>query len=220
MKKFRIFLQKYFYIGVFLIVFIIYQIFTINSQNASSTSLIENEKVKDKKIEIENIAVDIKGAVHNPGVYILSSNMRIKDVIDKAGGFLENADTRYINLSKKIEDEMTIIIYTKDEINSLVDGNQAIRYIDKTCICPNITNDGCIRKKVTNEKPKEESNGIININTASKEELISLEGIGEAKAKLIIDYREKKPFENIEDIKNVKGIGEALFEKIKDRITV
>ena len=145
--------------------------------------------------------------VVNPGVYEVDSNLRVNDVIELAGGLLEGADTSYINLAKIVTDEMTIIIYSNEEVLE--------KYKKENCICEeyNIVNNACINT--------EDNNKLININTASLEELQSIDGIGESKAKSIISYREEHGlFNKVEDIKNVSGIGESLFEKIKIYITV
>ena len=115
---------------------------------------------------------------------------------------------------------MVIIIYTKDEIDSMTTGNTTIKYIDKECICPVIENKSCISDIVTNFEVIEEVNGKVSLNKATKEELMTLKGIGESKAKLIIEYREKTPFKSIEELLNVKGIGKTMFEKIKDNISI
>lgn len=192
-------------------------------KNDKSVDAIEDLApiVENNKDESKEIIIDIKGAVASPGVYTLPNGSRVKDAIEKSGGLREDADTNYLNLSKLLADETVIIIYTKDEIQSFIDGNVSIRYIDKECICPQIRNDGCISdNKITNRKEENQSTSLVNINTASKEELMTLSGIGDAKANLIIDYRKHTPFTKIEDIKNVKGIGESLFDKIKNNITV
>ena len=163
----------------------------------------------EEKENIEKIVVDIKGMVANPGVYEVDSTSRINDVIALAGGLIEGADTSMINLAKIVEDEMTIIIYSSKEVLE--------KYKEEVCICdcPLITNDACI------EEQESSNNEIININTATTEELTKITGIGEAKAKSIIEYRDQNgKFNNIEEIKNVPGIGDSLFEKIKDYITV
>lgn len=163
----------------------------------------------EEKENIEKIVVDIKGMVANPGVYEVDSTSRINDVIALAGGLIEGADTSMINLAKIVEDEMTIIIYSSKEVLE--------KYKEEVCICdcPLITNDACI------EEQESSNNEIININTATTEELTKITGIGEAKAKSIIEYRDQNgKFNNIEEIKNVPGIGDSIFEKIKDYITV
>jgi len=150
----------------------------------------------------------------------MSSNSRVIDAIIKAGDLSDDADTSILNLSKELTDEMYIIVYTKEEINAFKDriipSKKIIKEIEEKIICPDTDNDACITK---NDKVSSEEIGIININTASLEELQSLPSIGLTKAKSIIEYRDNNPFNSIEDIKNVKGIGNRLFEKIKDYIT-
>ena len=164
---------------------------------------------KEEKEEVSTVIVDIKGMVNNPGVYEVENGKRINDVINMAGGLTEDADTSNINLAKIVTDEMTIVIYSKEEVLE--------KYKSEVCICdcPYITNDACITETTTEE------NNLININIASIDELMNLPGLGEAKAKSIIEYRTKNGnFTNIEGLKEVSGIGEAIFEKIKDYITV
>lgn len=180
---------------------------------------------EDKKEEIIKYKVDIKGSVKKPGVYELIEGSRIIDVIKASGGLNKDSNTDYINLSKKIKDEMVIIIYSNKEIKELKeDKKEIIKYeiVEVEKKCPNKTNDACIENKTETTKTleNEDSNGLIDINTASKEQLMTLPSIGESKANLIIDYRSENRFNSIEDIKNVSGIGNSLYEKIKDFITV
>jgi competence protein ComEA len=170
---------------------------------------VESEVINDKN----DLIVDIKGHVKNPGVYSFkeSDNARIINLIEKAGGLLKDADTSTINLSKKIEDEMIIIIYSKSEITNYVKTQDDLK--KKLEICENkLKNDGCIKESVTNTK--------ININEASISELESLNGIGKTRAEAIVEYRKKSRFKTIEEIMNVDGIGESLFANIKENITV
>ena len=94
------------------------------------------------------VFVDIKGAVKNPGVYEVSSNSRIIDVIKKAGNLKKNADTSIINLSKKVKDEMYIIIYTKEELSDykekIIPSSKIVKEVEERIICPDTDNDGCI----------------------------------------------------------------------------
>ena len=162
--------------------------------------------------------VDIKGEVISPGIYELPSTSRVIDVINKAGGLTDIADTSVINLSKKIEDEMVIIIYSEYEVNNWLTTKQEEDYLQEKCQNSEdskIENDACISDNVI-----ENNETLININTATKEELMTLSGIGETKALAIISYREKTPFTSIEDIKNVSGIGDSTYNEIKDYITV
>lgn len=183
--------------------------------------VFSSDDVKAENIEKENrgtIYVDVKGAVNEPGVYEMNSNSRVIDAIIKAGDLREDADTSILNLSKELTDEMYIIVYTKEEINTFKDkiipSKKIVKEIEEKIICPDTDNDACITK---NDKSRE--TGIVNINTASLEELETLPSIGLSKAQSIIEYREENGFDKIEDIKNVKGIGNSLFEKIKDYIT-
>ncbi|MBP3461145.1 MAG: helix-hairpin-helix domain-containing protein [Bacilli bacterium] len=159
-----------------------------------------------------------------------------------SGGLTKYASTDYINLSKLIKDEMVVIIYSKQEIEdynkNLNEKKEIIKYqiIEKECVCPNTINDACIsennelssnendfKEEIENNNSNEKNNNdnkLLNINEATLEELQTINGVGESKAKAIIEYRKENKFEKIEDIKNVSGVGDSLFEKIKDYITV
>ncbi|MBR1376548.1 MAG: helix-hairpin-helix domain-containing protein [Bacilli bacterium] len=167
-----------------------------------------------KALEIDKIIVDIKGAVNNPGVYEVEVGSTVYDLIGIAGGLRSYADTSLINLSKRLSDEDVVIVYTIDEVSSMTKGDTAIKVIEKECVCPKVENVACVSK--TSKKDI----GIININTASLEELQKLSGIGKSKAQAIIDYRTSTPFKTPEDIMNVKGIGKSTYEKNKDNIGV
>lgn len=202
-----------------------------NKELNIDNEIFSYEKEEDVKEKISEYKVDIKGAIANPGVYIGNDNTRVIDVIDMAGGLLENSDITVINLSKKVFDEMVIIIYTKEEVEKMLNGEE-INYdniiTDKEILFPDIKNDAVIEEETNtsnNESVKEESKteeiSIVNINTASIEELDSLPGIGSSKAQNIIDYRNVNgKFGSIEEILNVNGIGTAIYEQIKTYITV
>ena len=208
-----------------------YYLYKHKTDNIEKNKQIKIETPK-KEVTKENtkISVDIKGAVKNPGVYQIEEEKRVIDVVIMSGGLTEEADTTYINLAKKIKDEMVIIIYTKDQIKKAQSKETlAPKEINNTCICPKITNEACIKEETTQTKEnkqdtnteKQDTNKKVNINTATEEELQTITGIGESKAKAIISYREEQgPFKSIEDIKNVSGIGESLYEKVKNSITV
>ena len=184
--------------------------------------LTEKKEVQEKKAEKENnsiIMVDIKGEVANPGIYTLEGTKRVIDVINMAGGITKNADTSVLNLSKKLKDEMVIIVYSYYEVKNFSYIKEIEKKVQTECSkgINNIQNDACIEEN----EATEETSSIISINTATKEELMTLTGIGEKKSEDIIKYREENgEFTSIEDIKNVKGIGDSLFEKIKDYITL
>jgi len=183
-------------------------IITTNNGQKDKVPIEEVEEKLDKEKEINNnIHIDIKGAVKNPGVYILPAKSLVNDAINISGGLLNNASTKYTNLSKTLENETIIYIYTEEEIKSLEKGKQ------KEYICSN--------QIITQQKKSEnsEKDTKISINNATKEELTTLSGIGEAKANAIIKYRDENgTFNDIEEIKSVPGISETLYEKIKDNI--
>lgn len=175
------------------------------------------KKVKDED-KPDKVYVDIKGAINNPGVYEVDYGTRIIDVIKLAGDLNDQADTSLLNLSKKVKDEMYIIVYTRQEIQDFkeksISNKSILKEAEKNCVCPDDDNDACLNKS------SESFEGKININTASKEELELLPGIGPSKADAIIEYRNNNVFQSIEDIKLVNGIGDSLYEKIKDNIEI
>ena len=207
-------------LGVSIIVF-----FIINKDVDAQSSEIVKENViesnSNKEKANSKIMVDIKGAIKKPGVYEVDSNYRVIDVIKKAGGLNSNANTNYINLSSKVSDEMVIWIYTKNEIDKLKLEQSSTKYMIESCNCPVVDNTTCLNTNSNTSSKNEKSNKLVNINSANEEELLSITGIGESKAKNIIDYRNKNgKFNTKEDIMNVSGIGESLYNKIKDYITV
>lgn len=169
--------------------------FEIENQDNS-----ENENSKTEKQE-EKIKIHISGAVKSEGVIELEENSRVADAIEKAGGYTEEAYTKEINLASKLEDGMKIYIPTKKEIeeqNNLESGSQT----------------------QLNTQNKQ-SSAKVNINTATKEQLETLPGIGSSTADKILQYRkEKGKFKTKEDIKKVSGIGESKYSKIKDLIEI
>lgn len=197
----------------------------INDIIETNTIIEIKEEVEEEK-EISYISVDIKGYINKPGVYKIDDSIdyRINDLITLAGGLKKDADTSILNLSTKLKDEMVIIIYSKEEIKNFIETINTTKTKLKICETQSIINDACIKEKDLDntktiiEEPKEQ---IININEATKEQLMEIPGIGESKANSIIQYRnENGQFNSIEDIKNVSGIGDKFFEQIKDYITV
>lgn len=171
------------------------------------TARVENSSAPEEKQKyVENseksgVYVYICGEVAAPGVYELSEDSRIYEAVDAAGGFTENAARESVNLASKVSDGMQITIYNKEEAASLPADSRA--------------KNGSAGQNGTS------GSGLVNLNTATKEELMTLKGIGEAKAEDIIRYREKSGgFKKIEDIMKISGIKEAGFQKIKDNITV
>ena len=212
---------------IFILIFIVFTLFIVydtyyveTEDEVEEVALEKKEDTEEKEEPKESkVLVDVKGEVNTPGVYELTNNNTVMDAINKAGGLTKQSDTSNINLSKKLEDEMVIIVYSKSEIKKMNE--------EEKIECPPC-NNACITEE--DEKAKLDSNknetsnvpaGKVNINTADSETLQTLDGIGEAKAKAIIEYRNKNgDFKNIEDIKNVSGIGDSVYEKIKENITV
>ncbi|MBU5455471.1 helix-hairpin-helix domain-containing protein [Caproiciproducens sp. MSJ-32] len=151
------------------------------------------EQLEDDVENGEIIMVHISGEVYNPGLVELPRDSRVIDAVNLAGGLKKEADLDRINLAKKLEDEEKIYIPKVGE-----DINPVENFVDMQY---------------------DNSSGKININMCTKEELMSLPGIGEVLAGRILEYREQNQFKNIEDIKNVSGIGEKKFESIKELIT-
>lgn len=189
--KYINYLKKYYKVGI--IIFIIFFFLLLNKVECKEpvTDIIIPVKEEVKEEKNETyIYIDIKGEVETPGVYKMKETDRIIDAIIKSGGLKVEANTTNINLSKKLIDEMMIYIPNKSEEEK----------------CPIII---------------EEENSKININKADITKLTTIPGIGESKANDIITYRnENGNFKSIDDIKNVKGIGETTFNNIKDYITV
>lgn len=183
----------------------------INSNEILVSNLKNNEKEKNEDKEEDVMAIHVTGEVKNPGVVKVKQGSRIEDIIEAAGGLTENADITNVNLAFEVEDGMKIRIPSNDEGNEN-EGNIIEHYI---------TQDSGKGVIVSEDKSSENLSLVININTANETELEQLPGIGASIAGRIIDYRNKNgKFKAIEDIKNVTGIGETKFEKIKDLIKV
>ncbi len=227
------FIRKYWkYIFIFVCVTIVfvgtYVYYENNRVSTSSAKKLMVTKNKDDENTSKTVFVDIKGAVNAPGVYELEEGKRIIDVINLAGGLSDNANTINLNLSKKLTDEMYVVVYTKNEIAEYKKNNGNTNEIicaSNECVCPDTNNDACISqggsKNSTSNNASDGIDGKVSINTAGLDELMKLSGIGESKANAIISYRQENgSFKTIEEIKNVSGIGDAVFEKIKDDITI
>lgn len=196
------------------IVFVIgYYIYTTTSNEGyEQLDVISEEENNQNKESVENeqeemIVVHIAGEVKKPGIVKIKEGARIADIIEEAGGLTEKANIININLAYIIEDGQKIIIPSKE---------QKVE----------IEQEGYIQTEngvgiINEEQGLSNKNQLVNINKATKEELCELQGIGESTADKIITYRkENGNFKQIEDIKNVPGIGDAKYENIKDKISV
>lgn len=160
----------------------------------NKTLVINNEKINKNS---DKIGVYITGEIKNEGVYYLENGARLYELLDLCGGITENADISSLNLAKKLNDSDMITIYKKKEKVDETDNEESyfVESVDK-------------------------DEGKININTATKEQLKSLNGIGDQTAQKIINYRKDNVFLQIEDLLNVGGIGQSKFNNIKDDICV
>ena len=163
----------------------------VSFSNISNETNNKDEKAEDK--HDEKIFVDVKGAVKHPGVFETTKDKRVKDLIEEAGGLLDDADTSTLNLSQRVKDQMVIYV---------------LKHGEKP-------------KQISDGGSSSSNTDVININTANKEQLMKISGVGKTKAEAIISYREKNgDFKKKEDITKVRGIGKATFDKIKDKIEV
>lgn len=160
----------------------------------------EKEQIKIENTNKKTITVFISGEVKNPGVVAIDAEKRLSDAVNELGGTTENADLNKVNLAMKLKDESHYII---PKIGDNLESH------NKETFENNIEND-------LNNK-----NNLININTASIQELDALPGVGEATANKIVNYREEKgKFNSIEEIKNVNGIGDKKYEELKTLISI
>lgn len=180
-------------------------------------AIIEEEEVT------EEIYVDIKGEVKKPGVYKIVNGSIVNDLITLSGGLTKNGTTKNINLSKKITSEMVIVVANKKSLESTLTIAETICKCEEVEITECITNEEVsIVSPTEGTTPEvEEVSTKVSINKATKEQLMTLSGIGESKALSIISYRETNgAFKTIEEIMDVTGIGEAIFAQIKESITI
>lgn len=167
---------------------------------ANPTTLTENIATSDtisekESTQVTDIIVDVKGAVKKVQPYTMKSNQRVKDVLEKAG-ILPQADLSQINLAEKLIDQKLIYVPKKGEATSAQ----------------------WITTSLSNQDSQKQP---INLNLAQESDLVEVPGIGPSKAQSIIAYRDEKGgFKSVEDLKEIKGIGEKTFEKLKDYFTV
>ena len=198
--------------GVVIFVIGYYLYTTTSNESYEQLDIISEEQDNQNKENVEKeqeemIVVHIAGEVKKPGIVKTKEGARIADIIEEAGGLTENANITNINLAYIIEDGQKITIPSK---NQKVEAKQE-EYIQTE------NEQGIINE----EQGISNKNQVLNINKATKEELQTLQGIGESTADKIITYRkENGNFKQIEDIKNVPGIGDAKYENIKDKISV
>ena len=159
-----------------------------------STDEKEDKNQKEEVVEQDLITVDVKGAVKSPGIYDLPVGSRVNDAVQKAGGLIDNADSKSINLAQKISDEALVYVPTKEEA----------------------ANQESYSNATGNKESKK-----VNLNKASLEELKQVKGLGAKRAQDIIDHRESNgKFKSVDELKKVSGIGAKTIEKLKEYVTV
>ena len=180
----------------------------------------DTEEAKDEEVQVE-VVVHVCGQVMSPGVYTLKSGSRLYEAIESAGGMTEEADSEYLNQADLVRDGSKIYVPSREETKEL----NADDRMSSDDILNAVTSSQEIRADEGLDGRRcgdsDETGDKVNINTATKEQLMTLKGVGESKADSIISYREANgPFSSIEDIMNITGIKEGLFNKVKDQITV
>ena len=170
----------------------------ISKLNTSKSDASQKDTQEDSQIEPQ-VYVHLCGAVVTPDVYEIEAGTRLKDLIELAGGLSEDAAGDYINQASVVEDGQRIYIPTKDELKDMSVSDYVLG----------------------EEGGNNQSNAKVNINTADETEFMRLTGIGEAKAKSIVEYRKKNgDFKEIKDLMKVPGIKEGLFTQLEDEITL
>lgn len=175
----------------------------------------ENDGAKEEEAkapeEPEMIFIDVCGAVNNGNVVTVPAGSRVFEAINAAGGATEEAELKYINLAAVCEDGQKLYVPTKEEMEAqTAGGSQALP-----------GSAGVTDTTLTGMTGDRSSGGTVNINSGTSEELQSLTGIGPSMASRIIEYREQNGgFKTVEDLKNVSGIGDRTFEKLKDKVCV
>ncbi len=166
----------------------------VTTVTKDSTDEKEDKNQKEEVVEQDLITVDVKGAVKSPGIYDLPVGSRVNDAVQKAGGLIDNADSKSINLAQKISDEALVYVPTKEEA----------------------ANQESYSNATGNKESKK-----VNLNKASLEELKQVKGLGAKRAQDIIDHRESNgKFKSVDELKKVSGIGAKTIEKLKEYVTV
>ena len=176
----------------------------VRQDSESETEVLEKKELQTETAGNENVScyVYVCGQVAAPGVFELPSGSRVCDAIEAAGGMTEDASPEYWNLAGEVSDGEMIYVPTAEEAAELGRGNGNSGEAQTTA--EGVTSDGRI-----------------NLNTASKDQLMTIPGVGESKADSIIAYRQEQGmFQSTEDVMNISGIKEGMYAKIKDYISV
>lgn len=199
-KKSLIGLLIVFGIVIFIVFQLAWSLIQAPGVEESGAEELQIEQAEEQAEEPTTVFVHVTGCVKNPGLYELAEGARVKEAIDAAGGFGDTAATDSINLARVLTDGEQIVVADKAvQTNAQPSGDAATSASSTSSAAP----------------------GKISINTATKEELMELDGVGEVTAEKIIAYREENGgFQKIEDLMNVSGIGEKRFDAVKDSIVL
>lgn len=192
------------------------QVETLNQDDSLKDNDEENKESKknesEKNISTKKITVYVSGQVEKEGIVTLDSDKRLADAVEKLGGLTKKADTNNINLAMKLEDEMHYIIPKKGQS---IQENSGLSEVSSNL------NDSSKSNNTNGNNQSDSQTSKININTADVNQLDDIPGVGPATANKILSYRnENGNFKNIEDMKNVNGIGDKKFENMKEFICV
>ncbi|WP_230203633.1 helix-hairpin-helix domain-containing protein [Bacillus massiliigorillae] len=192
-------------VGILILLVMMYFFTNREEDVLTAENLLEQAPAKEAVTKEANVQeevikkVDVKGAVNRPGVYMAGKDDRVLDIIEKAGSFTAKADRNAVNLAQRVEDQMLIYVPNIGEQPPQTNASIAVGGNPSTS----------------------QGGGKVNINSASEEDLQTISGIGPAKAKAIIQYRtEKGSFSSIDELKEISGIGDKTFEKLKDQVTI
>ena len=218
-KKVSDFIEKYYYLIIIFLLLVTIAIVLIKPSRKVTNIVKEysSNNIQDlSSSDDSNIKVEIKGMVLNPGVYELENGKRVNDLIEVSGGLLENANTNYLNLSKKLKDEMIIIVYSNDEINSFKENkNSNYENIKIECNCPDTINNACMdigdishEDNITYENNSENKNSNSENKNSNSENKNLDSNISDIDSKISINEA------SIEELTKVSGIGSSKAKSI------
>ena len=218
-KKVSDFIEKYYYLIIIFLLLVTIAIVLIKPSRKVTNIVKEysSNNIQDlSSSDDSNIKVEIKGMVLNPGVYELENGKRVNDLIEVSGGLLENANTNYLNLSKKLKDEMIIIVYSNDEINSFKENkNSNYENIKIECNCPDTINNACLdigdishEDNITYENNSENKNSNSENKNSNPENKNLDSNISDIDSKISINDADE------ENLTKISGIGSSKAKSI------
>lgn len=194
-----------------------------SSEAASATTNTGSTVASSSQV----IYVDVKGAVKHPGIFKVKTSMRVDDAINLAGGMQKTADRKHINLAQRLTDQQVIYVPIRGEIKGAATGTVDTEVVEESA---GSASSGAANSageisdsstSATSAGGPAAGNGTVNLNSATKEQLQTLTGVGEKKADQIIQYREAHgKFKGVEELKEVQGIGDKTFEALKPQLSV